>query len=49
MLIRARPELRLGQIATLVGFEDTSSFYRNFLKITGMSPSQYRKLHSPDS
>ena len=45
MLIRSRPELRLGQIAALVGFEDTSSFYRNFLKITGMSPSQYRELH----
>ena len=49
MLIRSRPELRLGQIAALVGFEDTSSFYRNFLKITGMSPSQYRELHSSNS
>ena len=49
MLIRSRPELRLGQIAVLVGFEDISSFYRNFLKVTGMSPSKYRDLHSCDS
>lgn len=48
MLIRSRPELRFGQIAALVGFEDNSSFYRNFLKITGMPPSKYRELHSRD-
>jgi YesN/AraC family two-component response regulator len=47
MLIRSRPELRLGQIAALVGFDDISSFYRNFLKVTGMSPSKYRELHVP--
>lgn len=47
MLIRSRPELRLGQIAASVGFDDISSFYRNFLKVTGMSPSKYRELHVP--
>lgn len=49
MLIRSRPELRFEQIASLVGFEDNSSFYRNFLKITGMPPSKYKELHSCDS
>lgn len=41
-LIRSRPELQLGQIAALVGYQDLSTFYRNFLRICGISPSQYR-------
>lgn len=41
-LIRARPELQLGQIAAAVGYQDLSTFYRNFLRICGVSPSQYR-------
>jgi len=42
MLIRANPELPLSQIAGQVGYEDDSTFYRNFLKITGVSPSTFR-------
>lgn len=41
-LIRFRPELQLGQIAAAVGYQDLSTFYRNFLRICGISPSQYR-------
>lgn len=44
MLIRSRPELTLNQIAVQTGYEDDSTFYRNFLKNTGMSPSKYREL-----
>ena len=40
--IRTRPELTLGQIAREVGYEDASTFYRNFLRIAGMSPAGYR-------
>ena len=45
LLMRAQPELSLGQIAQAVGYEDDSTFYRNFLRIIGTSPSQYRHLH----
>lgn len=41
-LICAHPELQLGQIAAAVGYCDLSTFYRNFLRICGVSPSQYR-------
>lgn len=44
ILIRTRPELMLSQIAWQVGYEDDSTFYRNFLKITGMAPSAYREI-----
>lgn len=46
LLIRSQPELTLAQIAAEVGYEDTSTFYRNFLRISGVSPSQYRTLWS---
>lgn len=46
LLIRSQPELPLAQIAAEVGYEDTSTFYRNFLRISGVSPSQYRTLWS---
>lgn len=44
MLIRSSPELTLGEIAAEVGYEDTTTFYRNFLRIAGVSPSKYREL-----
>ncbi len=44
MLIRSHPELSLGQIAAEVGYEDTTTFYRNFLRVAGVSPSKYREL-----
>lgn len=46
MLIRARPELSLGQIAQEVGYEDPSTFYRNFLRVTGLTPTKYRALYT---
>lgn len=46
MLIRSHPERPLHQIAGEVGYEDPSSFYRNFQKIAGMSPAKYRKLYN---
>lgn len=45
LLIRTRPELSLNQIAAEVGYEDPSTFYRNFLRAAGISPSKYRQLH----
>lgn len=45
MLIRSRPELTLSQISLEVGYEDDSTFYRNFLQISGVSPSRYRELY----
>lgn len=44
MLIRAQRELSLSQVAALVGYQDDTTFYRNFLKVTGVTPSQYRNL-----
>ncbi|MBE5784354.1 MAG: helix-turn-helix domain-containing protein [Clostridiales bacterium] len=34
--------LSLNDIGKKVGYEDFSTFYRNFVKITGMSPTDYR-------
>ncbi|HHT70680.1 MAG TPA: AraC family transcriptional regulator [Firmicutes bacterium] len=31
------------EIARLVGYKDTSTFYRNFVKVMGISPAEYRK------
>ncbi len=44
ILIRSHPEWSLERIAGEVGYEEASTFYRNFLKITGVSPSAYRKM-----
>jgi two-component system response regulator YesN len=44
LLIRSHPELPLSQIAMEVGYEDHSTFYRNFLRLTNISPSQYREF-----
>lgn len=44
ILIRSYPDLSLGQIARQVGYEDDSTFYRNFLKIVGVSPARFREL-----
>ncbi len=42
MLIRTYPERPISQIANAVGYIDDSTFYRNFLQITGVTPSKYR-------
>ena len=41
--IRSRGGLSIGQVAREVGYEDESTFYRNFLRLTGMSPTDYRR------
>ena len=38
-----RRELSIDAIATLMGFQDNSAFYRSFRKWTGMSPGEYRR------
>lgn len=35
-------DLSVSRIAQLTGFSDTTTFYRNFTKITGLQPSSYR-------
>lgn len=42
ILIRSCPEKSISQIAAEVGYQDDSTFYRNFMRITGVSPSRYR-------
>lgn len=42
ILIRSCPEKSISQIATEVGYLDDSTFYRNFLQITGVSPLKYK-------
>lgn len=42
ILIRSCPEKTISQIATEVGYQDDSTFYRNFLRITGVSPLKYK-------
>ena len=46
LLIRTQESLPLGEIAVQVGYEDSSTFYRNFRRLTGLSPTQYRELCS---
>ena len=42
-------ELPLSQIASEVGYQDTSSFIRRFRQKTGMPPGEYRILHKSDT
>jgi len=49
MQMRTKPGLSVSQIAQDLGYEDDSTFYRNFLQVTGMTPSQYRKLYKQES
>ena len=44
LLLRSHRELSLSQVASFVGYQDDTTFYRNFLRITGVTPSQYRNL-----
>ncbi|MBE6595867.1 MAG: helix-turn-helix domain-containing protein [Ruminococcaceae bacterium] len=45
MLIRTHPERSLAAIGAAVGYADAATFYRNFLRITGVSPAKYRELN----
>lgn len=46
MLIRSHPARPLHQIAVEVGYDDPSTFYRNFLRFAGMSPAKYRQVYA---
>lgn len=46
LLIRSHPEMPLNQVGAEVGYEEMSTFYRNFLRISGVSPAKYRGLYS---
>lgn len=43
-LIRTNPDMPLSEIGAQVGYEDNSTFYRNFLRLAGISPAKYREL-----
>jgi len=38
----ARPSLAIGEVSYLVGFSDTSAFFKAFKRWTGKSPGEYR-------
>lgn len=42
ILIRSCPEKSISKIASEVGYQDDSTFYRNFLRITGVPPLKYK-------
>ena len=44
VLIRSHPDRPITQIAAEVGYNDDTTFYRNFLRITGITPSKYRSI-----
>ncbi len=44
MLIRSQEDMALSDVAAKCGYTDNSTFYRNFLKITGVSPAKYKEL-----
>jgi len=41
-LLAETTDLPFSEIASIVGYDDFSTFYRNFTRITGLSPSHYR-------
>lgn len=48
-LIRSHPNKPLSLIAAEVGYNDDSTFYRNFLQITGLAPGKYRTIFNSKS
>ena len=44
MLIRTHEDMALSDIAAKCGYLDNSTFYRNFLKVTGIAPAKYKEL-----
>lgn len=45
-IILAQPHLSTSQVSEMVGFGDRSNFHRQFIKTTGVSPANYKRLHS---
>ena len=46
-IIRAHPKKPLSLVAAEVGYNDDSTFYRNFLQVTGLAPGKYRAIFNP--
>ncbi|MBZ4644560.1 MAG: transcriptional regulator, AraC family [Clostridia bacterium] len=44
-LLMGKPELEIGDISRLVGYDDVSYFCAVFKKIEGVSPGNFKKLH----
>lgn len=44
VLIRSHPDRPITQIAAEVGYNDDTTFYRNFLRISGITPSKYKSI-----
>jgi len=45
-IMRTTPNCTLSEVSTQVGYDDTSTFYRNFIRVAGVSPSAYKKMLS---
>ena len=43
----ARSDLPVTTILFEVGFQTKSNFNREFLRVAGMTPSDYRRVHAP--
>ena len=42
-LLTTHPELKIQDIGERAGFTSSVSFHRNFLKLTGKTPAQWRE------
>ena len=42
-LLRERPDLKLGAVATAVGYESETAFGKVFRRLIGVTPAQYRR------
>lgn len=47
-LIQEHPELPLSEVADMAGFNERTSFYRNFKKIAGVAPGEYLQSQKKD-
>ena len=48
-LLLADPAMEIDEIACMLGYQDTSSFYRGFREREGVTPSRWRALHTDTS
>lgn len=46
-LLLRYPDAQVGEIATRAGFGNTSNFFRQFNRLTGCTPKQWRKRNNP--
>ena len=44
ILIRSHEDMSLSDVAANCGYVDNSTFYRNFLRLTGITPTKYKAL-----